>query len=148
MAGSKYRYHLAPVFHVRRDLVDGHCILLRLRLLMTDESGTLLAPRRALSRRKHLCKNWWNDEWFKRHLAVLQFLANGGETIAFGAGAEEVRFSSKLESIAVDFGINEEQLAKKRTKEEEAFIDVKDNDEDDSNAVPLAGNDENERADE
>jgi TIR domain len=148
MGGSKYRYHLAPVFHVRRDLVDGHCVLLRLRLFMTNENGMVLPSRRALSRRKHLCKNWWNDEWFKRHLAVLQFLANGGDTIALGAGAEEVRFSSKLESIEVDFGINEEKLAKKRTKEEEAFIYVKDDDEDDGNAVPLAGHDENEKADE
>jgi hypothetical protein len=83
-------------------------------------------------------------------LAVLEFLANGGDTIAFGAGAEEVRFTSKLQSIGVDFGINEEKLAKKRTKEEKAFIDVRDNDgdEDDGDAAPLAGNDENGKADE
>ena len=37
--GSKYRYHLAPIFSVRRDLVDGYCVLLRIRILITDEAG-------------------------------------------------------------------------------------------------------------
>ena len=60
--GSKYRYHLAPIFSVRRDLVDGYCILLRIRILITDEAGATFPSSGALSRRKHLCKSWWNAE--------------------------------------------------------------------------------------
>ena len=111
--GSKYRYHLAPIFSVRRDLVDGYCILLRIRILITDEAGATFPSSGNLSRRKHLCKSWWNAEWFNRHLAVLQFISNGGDAVTFRTGDEEVRVSSTFESFNVAFGINEDGLAKK-----------------------------------
>ena len=110
---------------------------------MTDDTGTALPPRSALSRRKHLCKNWWNDEWLKREIAIVQHLANGDDTISFGTGDEEVRFSSRFESFNVGFGINEEKLAKQRTQEEQRYIDTTDNDDD----ARVNGNDESKDAD-
>jgi hypothetical protein len=85
---STYCYALAPDFYVHEEPVIGRSVLVRMRLRMTDSSGKLMAKRAALSRRKHLCKGWWNAEWRNRMLAVMQFLADG-EQILLGDCADE-----------------------------------------------------------
>jgi len=122
-AGVKYRYHLAPTFDVRRNLIGKFCILMKIRLLITDTAGALLPPRQALSRRKHLCKNWWNDQWFKRALAVIYYLADGQEVINYGNEDAYVILSSKFVHYQVSFGIDEEKLSKTRSEEEVIFLE-------------------------
>lgn len=128
-AGSKYRYHLAPTFDVRRNFLGNFSILLKIRLLITDTAGQSLPPRQALSRRKHLCKNWWNDHWFKRAIAIMSYLADGQEIIKYGNEDENVILSSKFKQYEVGFGIAEERLSKKRTEEEVVFLEEADEDE-------------------
>lgn len=127
--GSKYRYHLAPTFEVRRNMIGKFCILLKIRLLITDTAGVLLPPRQALSRRKHLCKNWWNDQWFKRAMAIMYYLADGQEVIRYGEEDECVILSSKFANYQVEFGIDEDRLSKKRSEEEVVFLEEADEDE-------------------
>ena len=142
-SGSKYRYHLAPVVHVRRDLIDNHSLLLRIRLFITDGHGNVMSPLSALSRRKHLCKNWWNEEWLNREFAIVQHLADGNDSISLGTGDEEVRFSSKFEALDVSFGINEFALARKRTNEELRYIEQPDEEEVETVGDPPAEKGEN-----
>ena len=40
------------------------------------------------TRRKHLCKNWWNEEWLNRTLAIVQFFADGADSIRIGRAPE------------------------------------------------------------
>lgn len=127
-AGDKYRYHLAPTFDIRRNLIGKFCILLKIQILITDTTGALLPPRQALSRRKHLCKNWWNDQWFKRALATMYYLADGQEVIKYGNGDACVILSSKFVHYQVSFGIDEERLSKTRTEEEVVFLEESEED--------------------
>ncbi len=138
--GSKYRYHLAPTFDVRRNMIGKFCILLKIRLLITDTAGVLLPPRQALSRRKHLCKNWWNDHWFKRAMAIMSYLADGQEVIKYGNEDENVILSSKFVQYQVGFGIDEVRLSKKRTEEEVVFLEEAEEEasaDEESGEVPL-----------
>lgn len=79
-----YRYHLAPVFGVRRDLGEQFTVLLRVRVNITDAHGSALPARTMASRRRTLFKAWYNYEWFMRTIAITQFLAEGADNIAIG----------------------------------------------------------------
>lgn len=128
-SGAKYRYHLAPTFEVRRNLIGKFSILLRIRIMITDTKGEMLPSRQALSRRKHLCKSWWNDQWLKRAVAVMYYLADGQENLQFGNKDEQVVLSSKFVNYQVGFGIDEGSLSQKRTEEEIVFLEEADVDE-------------------
>jgi hypothetical protein len=138
-AGSKYRYHLAPVFEVRRNLLDQFSILMRVRLMITNTRGDLLPSRSALSRRKHLCKSWWNNQWLKRTEAVMYHLTDGQDSLRFGNEDEEVVFSSKLSNYQAEFGINEALLSEKRSEEELVFLEEADEEEEGQGAVEGGG---------
>lgn len=85
----KYRYHIAPVFAPKIASVGGYEIITRIRLRLTDAEGTLLSARTAISRRKKVCKSWWNDEWLARTMGVMQFLAGGSDLITIGDSEDE-----------------------------------------------------------
>ncbi len=87
--GEVYRYHLSPSFSVLTDTIDPFVLLLRNRVYLTDASGTLLTKQRILSRRKHLCKTWFNREWAARTLGIAQLLADEDLYIRFGPEGEQ-----------------------------------------------------------
>lgn len=84
-----YRYSLSPAFDVRQFPNGSHVVLMRVRIYLTDTLDRPLPRAKIVSRRKHLCKGWWNHEWFNRLLAVAQFLAEGSEEIVVGSLADE-----------------------------------------------------------
>jgi hypothetical protein len=94
--------------------------------MITDSKGDLLVPRSALSRRKHLCKNWWNDQWLKRNEAIMYYLADGQDSLRYGNENEEIVFSSKFANYQAEFGINETLLSEKRSDEELTFLEEAD----------------------
>ena len=63
-------------------------ILVRIRIRLTNIDGEALPKRTAISRRKHLCKDWWNNDWLNRVLATCQYLAEDGK-ITIGERQEE-----------------------------------------------------------
>jgi hypothetical protein len=81
---EEYRYHLSPVFTVRRDMGRDFTVLVKVRVKFADVNGEPLPGKKVPSRRKHLCKDWWNDDWLNRTLAICQYLADGSETITVG----------------------------------------------------------------
>ena len=84
-----YRYHLSPSFSVLRDAGNPLAVLLRNRVYLTDESGTPLDRRSLLSRRKHLCRMWFNKQWCARTLGIAQLLAGEDMYIRFGPPGEQ-----------------------------------------------------------
>lgn len=129
-SGAKYRYHLAPQFLVRRNLAHEYSIVVRVRLRITDLEGKGLPRYSALARRKHVCAQWWNSEWLKRQLAILEYLAEGCDAISIGQGNEEVRIAAGYENYLADFGINEASLGVTRTEEELAYLEAEADDMD------------------
>lgn len=79
-----YRYHLSPSFTVLREQINPFVLLLRNRVYLTDVKGVPLDEQKIVSRRKHLCKGWFNREWCARTLGVTQLLADGNGFIRFG----------------------------------------------------------------
>ena len=87
--GEVYRYHLSPSFSVLNDTIDPVVLLLRNRVYLTDTNGTPLNKQKILSRRKHLCKTWFNREWVARTLGIAQLLADEDMLIRFGPEGEQ-----------------------------------------------------------
>ena len=105
-----YRYYLAPTFSVTQNLFDDFVVLLRVRVRITDVEGNLLPKRSSFSRRKHLCKNWWNDEWLNRTLAICQFLAENEQIIIGDKDDELIKIKAAPITLTAPQGINEATL--------------------------------------
>ena len=112
-SGSEYLHFLAPVISVRQDLFDDFTVLIRIRIRLSDTKGQPFSDKRMIvSRRKHLCKNWWNKDWFNRTLAVSQFLADEGK-ITIGEPQEaRIIIDATPFCMNAPVGINEEVLDK------------------------------------
>ena len=109
--GREYLYSLAPSFYVSQDLFDDFTALIRIRIRLSDIEGTPLTGKRMIdSRRKYLCKNWWNNHWFNRVLAVSQFLADG-EKITIGEQQDEQIIVDTIPlHLKAPIGIDEDAL--------------------------------------
>ncbi len=129
-SGREYLYSLAPDFYVRQDLFDGFTVLIRIRVRLSGTTGKAFTTKRTIdSRRKHLCKNWWNRHWLNRTLAVSQFLADDrkitigeSEDVQIVIDANPLRFN-------VPIGINEQALDKLNYERSES-IRIHDSEED------------------
>ena len=84
-----YRYHLSPSFSVLRGQTDPFVLFLRNRVYLTDNKGRPLEGRKIISRRKHLCKGWFNYEWGARTLGIAQLLADEDMYIRFGPDGDQ-----------------------------------------------------------
>lgn len=94
--GEVYRYHLSPSFSVLHDQADPYVLFLRNHVYLTDRKGVPLDDLKARSRRKHLCKNWFNKEWCARSLGIAQLLADEDMLIRFGTeGDQQLIISAK-----------------------------------------------------
>lgn len=87
--GEVYRYHLSPSFSVLRGQIDPFVLFLRNRVYLTDNKGRPLEGRKIISRRKHLCKGWFNREWGARTLGIVQLLADEDMYVRFGPDGEQ-----------------------------------------------------------
>ena len=87
--GEVYRYHLSPSFSVLRGQTDPFVLFLRNRVYLTDNKGRPLEGLKITSRRKHLCKGWFNYEWGARTLGIVQLLADEDMYVRFGPDGEQ-----------------------------------------------------------
>lgn len=121
-----YRHHLAPVFSIDTSLDKMFKIIVKIRLRMTNDSGIPLEGGRTVnSRRKHLCKNWWNDAWFNRVLAIMYFLGNGND-ISLGDEDNPIIISADPDQWNVPSRINEDLLFSREVSDIEQSIENKD----------------------
>ena len=86
---EKYRYYLSPSFSLLRDQIDPFVFTLRTHIYLTDLYDRPLERQRAISRRKHLCKDWYNEQWAARTLAMAQSLSGDDTTIRYGPSGEQ-----------------------------------------------------------
>lgn len=82
---EEYFYYLAPNFYIVQDLFDDFVALIQVRIRLSNTNGEALPRRKVNSRRKHLCKYWWNNDWLKRILAISQYLAGDNSKIVIGS---------------------------------------------------------------
>jgi hypothetical protein len=106
-----YRYHLAFSFRASLLMFLDPSIQLHMRLYITDLAGRALKKRAALSRRKAICKNWWNREWLLRLFALKGWLGEGSDVISLGSGNHhsiEVRLTPLC--FKAPFGVSEDNI--------------------------------------
>lgn len=109
-ASENYKYNLSPKFYVSERNGGSYGVILHIYIRLTDFSGKPLEVKKIISRRKHLCKNWYNDEWSKRIIAIMKFIANG-QNISIGTNDEDkIIISASPVMWTVPVSINEKAL--------------------------------------
>ena len=109
--GREYLYSLAPSFYVRQDFFDDFTVLIRIRVRLSDTEGKPFTDKRLIdSRRKHLCKNWWNNDWLNRIFAISQFIADGEKIIIGEQQEEQIIVEAIPLHLKAPIGINESVL--------------------------------------
>lgn len=102
------RHHLAPQFKLIERKNNQFQIQIINRLYLTNEDGTPIHPSRMIRRRKKICKNWWNDKWCARLLAVMSWLsADQEEFEIFKTPNDSFKLSGKPLSLSCSLGIDE-----------------------------------------
>lgn len=104
---EEYLYSLAPIFHVVNDVFENPVIQIGVRVRIADTDFKPLPPKKRQSRRKHLCHDWWNEEWFVRMLAICQFIADDDQIIMGGTDEEKIIISTHPCCLSSPVSINE-----------------------------------------
>jgi hypothetical protein len=127
---SEYHYHLAPSFSVQRVQGGALTVVTRIRVRLTDANGALLGRRTAISRRKHLCQDWWNDDWLHRILAIMQFLGDGKHILIGESSNDSIVINVQPHEWIVPIGIDENKLANATETRQELLTSRSDDDGD------------------
>ena len=118
-----YRYFICPVFTISNEKITNSWeVRLRLYLRVTDNSEVPLTGRAIISRRKNAAKTWFNQHWFAKTLAVIQFLSDNG-VIKIGSVDRKLEISTSPMSwvcpVSIDFeAINRMMAYQKTTRDE------------------------------
>jgi hypothetical protein len=121
---ERNRYHLAPVFRADLNGFSQPVLRLNMRVYFTDLAGNPLDSKKVVSRRKALCRNWWNHEWLSRVIAVIQWLS--ADYPAFTVLTTEkgnFRIASEPIFLQARSGIDETKLVPIREEDESAPVD-------------------------
>lgn len=117
------RYHLAPIFAPALEPFATPSVVVRVRLHLTDAEGNVLPVRKAIGRRKAICKNWWNYEWLARMFAVSQWLTRGLELNLALTATCQLRLAPSTRSLEVPEGVQEGEPAPLISPDEPDIID-------------------------
>lgn len=127
---SRYRYYLAPTFSAVWN-TDSYGIILRPRIHITTLQGTPFSARGALARRKDIGGTWWNDDWFHRIHAVMQFLSDGAQIVVGSLPNERVVVERNPRTWEVAVSINDAAVRDAKADRDE-IANREDTDEEES----------------
>lgn len=117
------RYHLAPAFLPSFRKYGRPVVQVQMRVYLTDSLGRPLSPRKAVRRRRAICKNWWNYEWLARLLGVAAWLGDGAETINLGFTSPGLCLAAVPLQLSASEGLDEAALSSLKVLEEADFTD-------------------------
>lgn len=118
-----FLYSISPQFTIKEEFLGKFTMQLNLYIHITDEQWNAHTGRGLNSRRKNLCKAWWNNHWLNRILAVASFLSDEGKIRINKQENCQILISSIPLTFESPFGINETKETKKLDEEsrEELF---------------------------
>jgi hypothetical protein len=122
--GEIYLYALAPVFHVVQDVFEKPVVQAEIRVRLSDTEGRPLDRRKRNSRRKHLCKGWWNYEWLHRLLAVCQYLADDGKIVIGDSEEEHIVIDASPFCLTSTTSIDEDSLNRMRERKQKVIAEL------------------------
>jgi hypothetical protein len=126
----------AQFFPVLAYLITNHVVF--------SEDGQNLweSPERQHSARRSQCKNWWNDDWRDRMLAMITWLAEGSDRITIECGGDFIevsprpltfnsplRFSSQATAVPTDAAGREMASIEMDDSLDDEFDDEREEDE-------------------
>ena len=91
-------------------------VMIRTHVLFSDDGKTLWTSAARLQKaRRNQCKNWWNDTWRDRLLAVMHWLGGGTNCIRLDAGGDEpimisaapIEFDSSVSYVVAQKAVGE-----------------------------------------
>ena len=91
--GNEYRWHLSPLLKILIYKND-YFLQLSVKVYLTDAIGMPLNAKAAISKRKRLCKSWWNKRWFMAYFACKEILKNANGKISIENCGQTVSLSS------------------------------------------------------
>jgi hypothetical protein len=140
-----FRYHLAPLLRTWLDVSGRDFVHIRIGLHLTDTQGHPIPPGNVQSRRKAICRSWWNYEWWARIMATLQLLGGSEDKIVLCPDADQPLVLDRFPiSILCETRLNEEYLRPEKDVREDvdlltrAAIDEEYLEEDDEQEVGRA----------
>ncbi len=135
------RYHLSPYLTCWLDYGALDVVRVLIRLHITEIDGAAIRPSTMQSRRKAICKSWWNHQWLCRILATLQLIGGDSSEIRIGTFSDSQvtldRFPLALEA---DRRLDESLLRPEREAHEE--VELLDRHYEDSEVLLEEGGDE------
>jgi len=121
---EKNRYHISPRFKPLLWVFDIPVIRVNIRLYLTDLEGNALDSRKMVSRRKRLCRDWWNYEWLSRMMAMSAWLSDGKERVyILRTDNGNLAISGKPVRLSASFGIDEGDVEAVITEDEGGIVD-------------------------
>jgi len=137
---EKNRYHISPSFKPLLRAFHVPVIRVNLRVYLTNLDGNPLDSRKMLSRRKRLCKDWWNYEWLSRMMAVSSWLSNSQETVnILSTDNGDLVLSGRPITLKTLLGINEDVLEPIVVEDENHVINEDSDIMDFDDAYPIEG---------
>lgn len=117
------RYHLSPGLRAWLDFGGRDFVRVRTRLYLTELDGTPIKPAQMQSRRKVICKSWWNHQWLSRVHATLQLIASSEADISIGIIPDEQLVMDRFPmSLAADRTLLESSLKTREQAQEFAEL--------------------------
>ncbi len=119
-----YRYAVSPRFFASgiRE-INSWEVRLRLALRVTDDAGTPHSGRSVTTRRKAAAKNWFNQHWFAKTLAVMQHIGDDCGNVVIGNGGQRVQVSSAPKSwtcpVSIDSAAIDRMMAEQKMSRDE-----------------------------
>lgn len=116
-----FRYQMAPVADLLWNSA-GMWMILKIRIRITDKNNRLLKSRSILPRRIYVCKNWWNDEWLKRSMGVMQFLSKDSKKVQIGGNQSDFEINAMPDMFDIAVSIDENLLTKNKDDERDELL--------------------------
>jgi hypothetical protein len=129
LASEDYRYSLAPNFYVSERSEGTYAVIVHIHIRLTDLSGKCLEGPKVISRRKRLCKDWFNDDWAKKITGVMQFISDDG-IISIGKSKKDMLLIKNNPCMwTVPLSINEQALTKESVVIDDAMMESSESEE-------------------
>ncbi|HUT69755.1 MAG TPA: toll/interleukin-1 receptor domain-containing protein [Desulfatiglandales bacterium] len=128
-ASERFRYYLSPNFYVSERSSGTYAVIVHVHIRLTDLSGKCLEGQKVISRRKRLCKDWFNDDWAKKVTGIMRFIGEDGKIVIGDSDKDIIVINSRPCMWAVPLSINEKALTYESVAIDEALMESSDSDE-------------------
>ena len=121
---EKYGYHLSPRFKpvTKRFGQPSYALTVKIHWLNTQNQP--LSSKSANSKRKALCKDWWNYEWLSRVMAITYWLVEGKEHCdLLTTESGNLRIGGSLVTYQSGWSLDETQEDPMVEKREDAILE-------------------------